>query len=209
MDWLFQNSLTSDSYNIVCGLDEAGRGPLAGPVYAAAVILPQGIVIDGLDDSKKVKPEKRLEIFEEIKSKAVDWAVAHADSYEIDEINILNASLLAMRRAVELLKVKPDLLLVDGNIARGFDIPAKAVVKGDGKLPSVAAASIIAKVMRDNYCDELDKIYPEYKFAQHKGYPTKEHRELIKKYGPCPAHRRSFLKNIAGELNAEFQESIR
>jgi len=209
MDWMFQNSLTAEKYNIVCGLDEAGRGPLAGPVYAAAVILPKDIHIESLNDSKKLSPEKRDELFEIIKENATDWAVAHADPYEIDVMNILNASLLAMRRAVSLLKVRPEILLIDGNVSRGFDIPAISVVKGDGKLPSVAAASIIAKVMRDRYCEELDHMYPEYKFAKHKGYPTKEHRELIKKYGPCPAHRKTFLKNIIGEMNGELQEEIR
>ncbi|MEA4832048.1 MAG: ribonuclease HII [Oscillospiraceae bacterium] len=199
MDWFFQNSIVPEGYSVVCGLDEAGRGPLAGPVYAAAVILPQNLTIPGLDDSKRLSEKKRDELFEVIKAYAIDWAVAHAEPYEIDMMNILNASMLAMKRATSLLRVRPQLLLVDGNIARGFDIPAIPVVKGDGKLPSVAAASILAKVLRDRFCEELDKQYPEYHFAQHKGYPTKEHRELIKKFGPCPAHRMTFLRNIIGE----------
>ncbi len=205
MDWLFVNGLTQSFDGIVCGIDEAGRGPLAGSVFAAAVILPRDCEIKGLNDSKKLSVKKREELFEIIKETAVDWAVAHAECYEVDKLNILGATMLAMRRALDLLHIKPGLLLIDGNCARGFDIPVKTVVKGDAKVPSIAAASIIAKVMRDHNCAELDKIYPQYHFAAHKGYPTADHRAMIKKYGPCPAHRRTFLKNIIGELNEDEQ----
>ena len=208
MDWSLQLSLTPNECKTVCGLDEAGRGPLAGPVFAAAVILPEGCVIDGLNDSKKLSEKKRNQLAQEIKEKALDWAIAHAEPYEIDKINILNASMLAMKRAVMLLKTTPDLLLVDGNIARNLPLPSLAVVKGDGKLPSVAAASILAKVARDEFCMDMDGLYPQYQFAKNKGYPTKDHRELLKKYGPCPAHRQSFLRKILGEVNDSFQESI-
>jgi len=208
MDWMFEDSIVRDKYDLVCGLDEAGRGPLAGPVFAAAVILPKGCVIEGLNDSKRLSEKKRELLYEEIKEKAVDWAIGRAEAYEIDKINILNASMLAMRRAVEALKVKPEFLLVDGNIARGFTIPAEAVIKGDGKLPSIAAASILAKVTRDRFCVELDEMYPNYLFKKNKGYATKEHRELLKKYGPCPLHRRSFIKKIVGEVNSDLQESF-
>lgn len=208
MDWSYQLSLTPLDCKIVCGLDEAGRGPLAGPVFAAAVILEDGCQIEGLNDSKKLSEKKRQELFLQIKEKAVDWAIAHSEPYEIDKINILNASMLAMRRAVEQLKVKPELLLVDGNVARNLPLPALPVVKGDGKLPSVAAASILAKVARDQFCQDMDGLFPQYEFAKNKGYPTKTHRELLKKYGPCPAHRQSFLKKIIGEVHDGFQESF-
>ncbi|MBE6591638.1 MAG: ribonuclease HII [Ruminococcaceae bacterium] len=208
MDWSLQLSLTPNDCNIVCGLDEAGRGPLAGPVFAAAVILPEGCVIEGLNDSKKLSEKRRNALCREIKDKAIDWAIAHAEPYEIDKINILNASMLAMKRAVLLLKVRPELLLVDGNVARDLPLPSLAVVKGDGKLPSVAAASILAKVARDEFCLDMDGLYPQYQFAKNKGYPTKDHRDLLKKYGPCPAHRQSFLRKILGEVNDSFQESI-
>ncbi len=179
---------------IVAGTDEAGRGPLAGPVFAAAVILPRGLVIEGLDDSKKLSGKKREALFDIICEKAVSYGVASASVDEIDSINILNASQLAMRRAVEMLSPEPDMLLVDGNIARGFNTRTRTVVKGDSISMSIAAASILAKVSRDRLCLELDKMYPEYSFAVHKGYPTKLHMELVRKYGPCPAHRKTFLK---------------
>ncbi|MBR2615523.1 MAG: ribonuclease HII [Clostridia bacterium] len=178
----------------VCGLDEAGRGPLAGPVFAGAVILPAGYVPEGLNDSKKLSEKKREALFEEITKNAVAWGFGTASPEEIDEINILNASMLAMRRAVDALSVEPDFLLVDGNVVRGFSQPAVAVIKGDAKSPSIAAASIIAKVLRDRACLEMDRAYPEYGFAKHKGYPTKAHFEAVERYGASPIHRKSFLK---------------
>ena len=187
-----ENSVLADGYSIVCGTDEAGRGPLAGDVFAAAVILPPGLVIDGLDDSKKLSPKKREKLFDVIISEAVSYGIASASAAEIDEINILNAALLAMRRAVEMLDPKPDFILIDGSVNRGFDIPARAIVKGDSLSPSIAAASVLAKVSRDRKCLEYDKEYPEYGFARHKGYPTADHYEAIKKYGILPIHRKSF-----------------
>lgn len=182
----------AQGYAVVCGADEAGRGPLAGSVYAAAVILPQGLVIDGLNDSKKLTEKKREKLFEIIKAEAISYGIAYATAAEIDELNILNASLLAMRRAIAMLDPTPDFALIDGNQTRGFTLPVKAVVKGDSLSPSIAAASILAKVSRDRSCLELDAKYPEYGFAKHKGYPTKEHYEAIKTYGITPDHRRSF-----------------
>ena len=185
---------TEEGYAVVCGTDEAGRGPLAGPVYAAACILPVGLVIDGLNDSKKITEKKREKLFEIIKAEAISYGIASASPAEIDEMNILNASQLAMRRAVAMLDPKPDLVLVDGNIARDFEMKAVPVIKGDAISPSIAAASILAKVSRDRDCLLLHERYPEYNFAKHKGYPTKEHMDAVRKFGPCPEHRRSFLK---------------
>ena len=184
----------AEGFSAVCGCDEAGRGPLCGPVVAAAVILPRGLIIEGLDDSKKLTEKKRERLFDIIKEKAIAYAIAEASPAEIDDINILNASMLAMRRAVEALSVKADFALIDGNASRGFTIPTETVVKGDSKSYSIAAASILAKVTRDRGCVELDAAYPEYNIAKHKGYPTKEHMDAVKKYGPSPIHRRSFLK---------------
>ena len=178
----------------MCGCDEAGRGPLCGPVVAAAVILPCDIKIEGLDDSKKLTEKKRERLFDLIKEKAVAYAIAEASPAEIDEINILNASMLAMRRAVEMLPVKADFALIDGNCSRGFGIPTETVIGGDAKSASIAAASILAKVTRDRQCIELDREYPMYNIAKHKGYPTKEHMDAVRKYGPSPIHRKTFLK---------------
>ncbi|MBQ4054949.1 MAG: ribonuclease HII [Clostridia bacterium] len=183
-----------EGYAVVCGTDEAGRGPLAGPVYAAACILPMGLVIEGLNDSKKISEKKREKLFEIIKAEAISYGIAYASAEEIDGINILNASQLAMRRAVAMLDPKPDLVLVDGNIARDFEMKAVPVIKGDAISPSIAAASILAKVSRDRDCIRLHERYPEYNFAKHKGYPTKEHMDAVRKYGPCPEHRKTFLK---------------
>lgn len=194
MNYDLELELIPDGVQVVCGLDEAGRGPLAGPVYAGAVILPQGYIPEGLNDSKKLSEKKRDTLFEEITKNAVAWSFGTASPEEIDEINILNASMLAMKRAVEALSVKPEFLLVDGNIARGFDQPALAVIKGDAKSPSIAAASIIAKVLRDRECLKMDEEYPQYGFAGHKGYPTKAHFDAIEKHGVSPIHRKSFLK---------------
>ncbi len=181
-------------YTAVCGCDEAGRGPLCGPVVAAAVILPIDCVIEGLDDSKKLTEKKREKLFEVIKEVAIAYAIAEASPEEIDEINILNASMLAMRRAVEALPVVADFALIDGNCSRGFTIQTEAVVKGDSLSYSIAAASILAKVTRDRGCAELDRLYPMYGIAKHKGYPTKEHMDAVRQFGPSPIHRRSFLK---------------
>lgn len=190
----YEEKRYSEGYTAVCGLDEAGRGPLCGPVVAAAVILPRGVIIEGLDDSKKLSEKKREKLFEVIKEKALSYCIAEASPEEIDEINILNASMLAMRRAVEGLSVAADFALIDGNCSRGFEIPTETVVKGDSKSYSIAAASVLAKVTRDRGCIELDRLYPEYGIAKHKGYPTKEHMDAVRLHGPSPIHRKSFLK---------------
>ena len=190
----FENIKYAEGYTAVCGTDEAGRGPLCGPVVAAAVILPRDIEIEGLNDSKKLTEKKREKLFDIIKEKALAYAIAEASPAEIDEINILNASMLAMRRAVEALPIKADFALIDGNCSRGFNIPTETIVKGDSISASIAAASILAKVTRDRQCAELDKLYPEYNIAKHKGYPTKEHMDAVRKYGPAPIYRMSFLK---------------
>lgn len=186
---------------IVCGTDEAGRGPLAGPVCAAAVVLPEGLVIPGLDDSKKLSEKKREALFEVILREALAYGIAEASPEEIDEINILAASLLAMRRAVEQVcqTIAPGIVLVDGNRVTDFGVPCRSLVKGDGISPSVAAASVLAKVTRDRLMKELDREYPVYGFAKHKGYPTKEHRQAVRDYGPSPVHRKSFLSFLNRE----------
>jgi len=194
LEYYLEKEACDAGYSAVCGVDEAGRGPLAGNVVAAAVILPQGLVIEGLNDSKKLSEKKREALFEVIKKEAVAYSVAFATPAEIDEHNILGATMIAMNRAVEGLAVKADFALIDGNCARGFVIPTQTVVKGDAKSPSIAAASILAKVTRDRQCAELDALYPEYGFAKHKGYPTKDHMQKVRELGPCPEHRRSFLK---------------
>ncbi len=189
-----EHSLAEQGYTAVCGVDEAGRGPLAGPVFAAAVILPQGLVIDGLNDSKKLSAKKRELLFDTIIRSSIGYGIAFADEREIDEMNILNATLLAMRRAIDKLEPIPDYALIDGNCTKGFALPCSAVVGGDGRSPSIAAASILAKVSRDRLCLELARKYPEYGFERHKGYGTAEHMELLRRIGPCPAHRKTFLK---------------
>ena len=199
MNWDIEAAAREQGKTVICGCDEAGRGPLAGPVFAAAVILPHGIEIPALNDSKKLTEKQREKLFDIITEVAVDYAVASASVEEIEKINILNASMLAMKRAVESLKNTPDYALIDGNIARGFDIDARPVIKGDALSPSIAAASILAKVSRDRYCMEMDTLYPEYGFAKHKGYATKDHREAVLKYGASPVHRKSFLKKLLGE----------
>ena len=181
---------------IVAGVDEAGRGPLAGHVYAASVVLPPNIIIEGLNDSKKISEKKREELFEIIKEKALAFSIAFADSETITNINIRNATLLAMKNAVEGLKITPQKVLVDGNALPEIALPAEYVIKGDSKSMAIAAASILAKVTRDRYIKEMDEIYPQYGFAKHKGYGTAEHIEAIKKYGPCPIHRKDFIKNF-------------
>lgn len=197
MDWLeFENKVIASGYSAVCGVDEAGRGPLAGPVCAAAVILPQNTVIDGVNDSKKLSEKKREQLFDVITEKALAYCVAWASVEEIEEINILNAAMLAMKRAVEGLSIKSDFALIDGNKTPDLDIPAYSIVKGDARSMSIAAASILAKVSRDRLMYEYDTKYPQYNFAKHKGYGTTLHREMILKYGPCEIHRPSFLKKI-------------
>lgn len=193
-DYSYECKYQDEGYSVVCGTDEAGRGPLAGPVCAAAVILPDGLYIEGLNDSKKLTEKKREKLFDVICENAVSYGIAYASVEEIDSLNILNAAQLAMRRAVAMLDPKPDLVIVDGNIARDFEIKAVPLVKGDSISMSVAAASILAKVSRDRVCLELDKEYPQYMLAKHKGYGTKLHMDLIKKYGPSPIHRKTFLK---------------
>lgn len=196
-DYFFENEAQEKGYLNVCGIDEAGRGPLAGNVVAAAVILPKGLVIDGLDDSKKLSEKRREALFDIIQKEAVSFSVAWATPREIDELNILGATMLAMHRAVEGLDIPADFALIDGNTARGFAIPVKTIVKGDAKSPSIAAASILAKVTRDRQCLELDMKYPEYGFKKHKGYPTKDHMNKLREIGPCEEHRKSFLSFLS------------
>lgn len=200
MDWLeYENKVIASGYSSVCGVDEAGRGPLAGPVCAAAVILPQNTILDGVNDSKKLNEKKREQLFDVITEKALAYCVAWASVEEIEEINILNAAMLAMKRAVEGLSVKADFALIDGNKTPELDIPAYPIVKGDALSMSIASASILAKVCRDRLMYEYDEKYPEYQFAKHKGYGTKLHKEMLLKYGPCEIHRPSFLKKILKE----------
>lgn len=194
--WEFERSCFDRGINLVCGCDEAGAGPLAGAVYAAAVILPAGLVIEGLTDSKKVTPKRREALFNVIKQEAVAWAVAWADEGEIDQINILNARLLAMDRAIRALNPSAEYALIDGNRNKGISIPNEMVVKGDARSASIAAASILAKVSRDRYMEEMAVRYPQYEFGRHMGYPTKRHYELLREYGPCPIHRKTFLKKL-------------
>lgn len=199
-DWLlYEKEAQNSGYNIVCGVDEAGRGPLAGPVFAAAVILPQGLVIEGIDDSKKLSEKNREALYIEIKSLALAFNVAFATEKEINEVNILNATFLAMKRAVEGLSLRPDLVLIDGNRAPELELPTKTIIKGDSLSASIAAASILAKVERDRLMKKLSEKYPSYGFEKHKGYGTKMHVEAIKRHGPAEIHRKSFLKKILGE----------
>lgn len=195
--YTFENTLREKGFAAVCGIDEAGCGPRAGPVYAAAVILNPDDPIEGLNDSKKLTEKKREALYPQIKERALAWAIASATAQEIDEINILQARLLAMRRAVEMLSIKPEQALVDGNRDPNIpDVPSLLIVGGDGKSASIAAASILAKVTRDHAMLELDKQYPQYLFAKHKGYPTKLHVEKLLEHGACPEHRQTFLKKI-------------
>lgn len=193
LDGEFDLRKRSESIKIICGTDEAGRGPLAGPVAAGACIFPDGYIPEGLDDSKKLTEKKREALYTQITENALAWGIGLASAAEIDEINILNASLLAMRRAIAAMGATPDLVLVDGSVNRGFDIRSEAVIGGDAKSPSIAAASILAKVTRDRIMAELDGKYPEYCFAKHKGYPTPAHKLAVYEFGPCPEHRKSFL----------------
>lgn len=196
-NWLeYEKNAINNGYQAVCGVDEAGRGPLAGPVCAAAVILPPDIIIEGVNDSKKLSEKKREALFDVIKEKSVSYSIAFATVDEIEKFNILNATMLAMKRAVEGLDIRADYAMIDGNRLPDLDIPAEYIIKGDAKSMSVACASILAKVSRDRLCYQYAEEYPQYGFDKHKGYGTKQHREAIIKYGPCPYHRMSFLKKI-------------
>lgn len=198
-DFSYENEALNKGYKLICGVDEAGRGPLAGPVCAAAVILPENCVIDGLNDSKKISEKKREMLFDIIIEKALAYSIAFGTLEEIEEYNILEATYIAMNRAIEGLNIKADFALIDGNrVPKGIKIPCETVVKGDAHSCSIAAASILAKVTRDRLMLEYDKQYPQYLFAQHKGYGTKAHYEAIKQHGVCEIHRLSFLKNVLG-----------
>ena len=197
MDWfLYENQCAEQGYSSICGVDEAGRGPLAGPVCAAAVILKPNDIIEGVNDSKKLSEKKREALYDVIKARAAAYSIAFASVEEIEELNILNATMLAMKRAVEGLSKAADYAIIDGNKTPDLSIPCSAIVKGDANSMSIAAASILAKVTRDRLMLEYDKEYPQYMFAKHKGYGTKVHTQAIREYGPCPIHRMSFLKKI-------------
>ena len=198
--WEPERACWAEGAALVCGVDEAGAGPLAGAVYAAAVILPPEWKLEGLNDSKQVSPKRRERLFDRIREQASAWAVAWADEREIDETDILSARMKAMQRAIDGLAPAADFALIDGNRDRGraaaITTPHRAIVKGDSLSASIAAASILAKVSRDRYMEEMARRYPEYEFERHKGYPTRRHYELLRKYGPCPIHRRTFLKKL-------------
>ena len=197
MDWLeFENLAYEKGYKYVCGVDEAGRGPLAGPVCAAAVILPPGLILEGVNDSKKLTEKKREKLYDVIIDNALAYSIAYGSVEEIEDINILNATMNAMKRAVEGLQIPADFAYIDGNRTPELNIPCEYIIKGDARSMSVAAASILAKVSRDRLLLEYAKEYPQYCFEKHKGYGTKLHTDMIKEYGPCPVHRMSFLKNI-------------
>ena len=201
LDYQLEQSLHEEGYRFVCGVDEAGRGPLCGPVVAAACILPDGLVLEGLNDSKKLTPKKRDALYDLICENAIAYCIAEASVEEIDRLNILEADLLAMRRAIDGLSVKADFALIDGNVARDFQIPARAVIKGDAISPNIAAASILAKVTRDRQCEELDRLYPQYGIAKHKGYGTKDHMNALRQYGASPIHRKMFVRFLDHEKN--------
>lgn len=194
LEYALEAELTEQGYTAVCGVDEAGRGPLCGPVVAAACILPIGLVLEGLNDSKKLTAKKREKLFDEICKNAIAYSIAEASVEEIDSLNILEASLLAMRRAIDGLEIKADFALIDGNVSRDFQLPAKAVIHGDAISPSIAAASILAKVTRDRQCEDLDRAYPQYGIAKHKGYGTKVHMDALRQHGPSPIHRKQFIR---------------
>jgi len=194
--WAIERALVTEGYSLICGVDEAGRGPLAGPVYAAAVILPFGINIPGLNDSKKLSEKTREILFDEIINKSLGYGIAFADHTEIDEVNILNATFLAMNRAIKKLTPEPDITLIDGNRNSGLSYKSMCIIGGDGKSASIAAASILAKVSRDRFMKDISRKYPQYLFEKHKGYGTKEHYEKLRGFGPSEIHRYSFLKNL-------------
>lgn len=195
-DWLkYENQAKSQGYSFVCGVDEAGRGPLAGPVYAAAVILPDGVIPEGVNDSKKLSEKKREALFDVITEEALDYSIAYATAEEIDDINILQATFLAMKRAIDGLKTKADYAMIDGNRMPPLDIPGETIVKGDANSASIAAASILAKVSRDRFMLKMAEKYPQYQFEKHKGYGTKLHYQMLDEYGPSEIHRQTFLKS--------------
>lgn len=194
--WELENEIYAEGFSLICGVDEAGRGPLAGPVYAAAVILPRGAVIEGLNDSKKLTEKKREALFDVITERALTYGIASASVEEIEKLNILNATFLAMNRAIDKLDPIPELALIDGNRSTGIAMPSRCVVKGDSRCADIAAASILAKVSRDRYMLTLAEKYPQYHFEQHKGYGTKLHYEALREYGPSPEHRPSFLRKM-------------
>ena len=194
--WELENEIYAEGFSLICGVDEAGRGPLAGPVYAAAVILPRDAVIDGLNDSKKLTEKKRDALFDVITERALTYGIASASVEEIEKLNILNATFLAMNRAVAKLDPAPELALIDGNRNTGIAMPSRCIVKGDSRCADIAAASILAKVSRDRYMLNLAEKYPQYHFEQHKGYGTKLHYEALREYGPSPEHRPSFLRKM-------------
>ena len=201
-DYSLERQWQQAGFPVICGVDEAGRGPLCGPVCAAACILPTGLEIPGLDDSKKLSESRRESLYEQITKQALAWAVCYGSVEEINETDILSATLHAMRSAIDALSVRPDLALVDGNISRGFTIPVRTVVHGDALSCSIAAASILAKVSRDRLCLEMDREYPMYGIAQHKGYGTKAHMEALRKYGPAPIYRTKFIRFLSEEQNS-------
>lgn len=194
--WNYENHCWEAGYETVCGVDEAGRGPLAGPVCAAAVILPRGLDIPGLNDSKKLTAKRREALYDIITEQALAYDIAFASELEIDEINILQATFLAMERAMAQLAPPPELALIDGNRSKDFGLPVRTIVKGDSLSASIAAASILAKVTRDRLMEQYDEQYPQYGFAVHKGYGTKRHYAALREYGPCPIHRQTFLKKF-------------
>lgn len=197
--WFYESKMKNAGYKFIAGVDEAGRGPLAGPVFAACVILPDDCIIDGINDSKKLSEKKREQLFEEITKKAVCYSIASIDEKTIDDVNILNATHMAMNKVVDEMAIKPDYVLIDGNSIKNMTTPHETIVKGDAKSISIAAASILAKVSRDRFICEIADKYPEYQFEKHKGYGTKVHTDALKKFGPCEIHRKSFLKKILGE----------
>ena len=199
LEFTIENELRAQGFTAICGVDEAGRGPLCGPVVAAACILPEGYIPEGINDSKKLTEKKREKLFDIICENAVAYCIAEASVEEIDRLNILEADLLAMRRAIEGLSLKADYALIDGNIARDFQVPAKAVIHGDAISPSIAAASILAKVTRDRLCLELDREYPQYGIAKHNAYGTKMHMDALRQYGPSPIHRKQFIRFLEKE----------
>ena len=196
--WTLENEIYDEGFTLLCGVDEADRGPLAGPVCAAAVMLPRGHVIEGLNDSKKLTEKRREELYDVIRSESVSYGIAFASVEEIETLNILGATFLAMNRAIMQLSPAPELALIDGNRTKGIEVPARCVVKGDSKCADIAAASVLAKVTRDRYMLEMAEKYPQYHFEQHKGYGTKLHYEALREYGPSPIHRMSFLKKLYG-----------
>jgi ribonuclease HII len=197
--WAIHREYAQQGYRLICGVDEAGRGPLAGPVCAAAVILPDDYEIPGLNDSKQLTDKKRRELFPVIKEQAIAYGIAFVDEQVIDRDNILNATFQAMKAAISQLSPQPDLALIDGNRVTDFGVEAVPIVKGDAKVASIAAASILAKVSRDQYMEEMDALYPEYGFAVHKGYGTKRHYAAVTEHGLCPIHRKTFFKKFYGE----------